>query len=164
MYKVQNATSGNIPLELEQGSITLTSGQTFDLDVHCSRKWMKTNAILIRLLSVGALHLVHDSLVSLPKAPIKKVKILNSAKPPTVAKKPVAKPIAVTIPKKPKVTDLSAKEAPTKQNYKKLEEKKEDPVEKMLAKKDEDPVEKMLAKKAKKKTDKSNRYSKKYDD
>ena len=103
MFKIQNATPGNLPLDLENGSITLTNGQKIDLDVYCSRKWIRTDPTFNRLRSVGAVALIHDSEEVLPTAPIKQINRVE----PSVARKPIVQKPARATPEMPVVLDLS---------------------------------------------------------
>jgi len=177
MYKVQNTTSGNLPVDLMQGSITLTPGKSVDLDEHCSRKWIKASVALQHLLAVGALHLIHDSLTVIHKAPIKKVtRIIQSPPiaatlPPKPAKKKVINSGTVA-PAKLKVKDLRDKVDPTPTVYKpptvKVEVIKEAPIKQIVYKpikkaetitKEEDPVEQVLSSKSTKSKKSSKRSS-----
>lgn len=170
MYKVQNTKPGNLPIDLEQGSITLGPGQTIDLDEHCSRKWIKTNILLQKLLAVKALRLVHDSQVTIPKAPIKKV-VKRTV--PAKRKRPLPKPVGKPLPKKPKIIDLNEKEDPTEKKFKKsssktTEKKSTEPKSKKKTKKTtktttkEDDIKDTKSKKSyksKKKSSKKRKYS-----
>jgi len=144
MYKVQNVTPGNLPIDLEVGSKMLKSGEQFDLDAHCSRKWLRTNVLLRKLFAAGALRLVHDSEVKIPKAPIKKVTAVSA--PLRSPAKKLPKPSGKVPTAKPAVVDLKDKESPTAKTYKKKKTVKKDEPE-VVAEKAEDPVEKMLTKK-----------------
>ena len=148
MYKVQNMTPGNLPIDLEVGSKMLKSGEQFDLDAHCSRKWLRTNALLHKLLASGALRLVHDSAVKIPKAPIKKVTAVTAPPRGAVKQQPTPRGKAAA---KPAVGDLKDKAAPTAKVP-----KKETPVvaasAAVAATKEEDPVEQMLTKKPSKRS------------
>jgi len=129
---------GNLPVDLEVGSIILTPGKSFDLDPHCSRKWIKTNPLLKKLFSVNALILVHDSEVAIPKVPIKKVVPIAQRVAVSAVKKPLPKIVKSKVLAKPRVIDLKDKEDVTEKMYKKPKAtiKKEDPVEKLLAETD----------------------------
>jgi hypothetical protein len=156
MYKVQNTMPGNLPIDLEQGSIILASGQMFDLDEHCSRKWIRSNALLKRLLASSALRLVHDSEVVIASAPIKKVVAVTAKQAPSTELPAPVPAKKVKKAKKPKTIDLSKKAEPTEKEYKKpkatTRKKKEekDPVEK--SSEEQDPVEKSLKEKSSKKS------------
>jgi len=159
MYKVQNMMPGNLPIDLEEGSITLTAGQTFDLDTRCSRKWIKTNILLKKLFDSKALRLIHDSAASIPKVPVRKVRRIKPGKRTKKAKKPLPKPVSINVPVDPTVTDLSAKEDPTEKKYKrsKKKAKKTEKVSaKSLAEKEET---KKTTKKKKEKTKSSKTHS-----
>lgn len=70
MYRLQNLTPGSLPIDLEHGSIILMSGNSFDLDTVCSRKWIAENPTLLKLTNLGAVRVIHDSEVSLGNAPV----------------------------------------------------------------------------------------------
>jgi len=172
MYKIQNIMPGNLPIDLEQGSIMLTPGQTFDLDLYCSRKWIKTNKLLKQYFDAKAIRLIHDSDIAVPKPPIKKVKTRIQPETTDIAKKV---PLPKTKPqiKKPKVIDLSTEQDPIEKVLDKVHKKstkksvkKEDKKEEK--KEDADKVETSKAKdKKEKKTYKSfytSRNYKKYSD
>jgi len=136
MFKIQNIAPGNVPLMLEnKGSIVLMSGQYLDLDLHCSRAWIKTNHDLKVFISTGTFRLVHDSVNDvIPSQPIKP--ILR-----TVPKEPVVTPKKNKKEKKkikPEIIDLSAKADPTEDEFvieavlEDVEIRFEDPVEQAI--------------------------------
>ena len=146
MYKVQNITPGNVPVDLEQGSIILQSGKFLDLDLHCSRKWIKHNNILRILLGSGALRLVHDSEEKVIIAPPISHPRQRESKPAIGKTKPTKKH------EKPVVIDLSVEEAskPAPKPAPKVEAK--DPIEELLsAKSEEKPKNKRTYTRKKKK-------------
>jgi hypothetical protein len=63
MYKIRNGMPGNLTIDLEQGSITLGEGKSFDLeeDGKCSRKWINNNSLLKRWVDEGKILLLHDT-------------------------------------------------------------------------------------------------------
>ena len=114
MYKIQNVMSGNLSFDLEQGSITLRSGQAYDLEVACSRKWIQNNTFLQRLIRQVHVRLVHDSAAVIPAQPVRQAKV-SATKPlvvQVVTKEShhVADKAAVATPT---IIDLSYKADPT---------------------------------------------------
>jgi hypothetical protein len=152
MFKVQNGTPGNLPVDLEQGSIILTPGKSFDLDPHCSRKWINTNPLLQKLLAIKALILIHDSEVGVPGVPTKQVipikpkdikAAMQQKTSETSIKKSTPKPVKPKKIKKPKMINMADKDdVPIKKKVKK----------KINTKKMDDPVEKFLKEKSSKKS------------
>ena len=61
MYKIINSSSQVIPLTLEVGSIVMRPSQSFDLELHCSREFIKGSAELAHYIKVGHIGVLHDS-------------------------------------------------------------------------------------------------------
>jgi len=73
MYKIKNATSGSLSIQLEKGSIILLAGKSHDLDGVCSRYWIATSVTLQKLIKVGAIQVLEDSESHIQKDTIKNV-------------------------------------------------------------------------------------------
>jgi len=148
MYKVQNVTSGNLPVDLEVGAIILTPGQSFDLDTHCSRRWIKNSHILKRLLKTG-LRLIHDSEVTILKDPTKPILRNVKGVASVVHKvKKAPKPEIIDLSNEPDPDENNAvvakvEEKPKKKRKKRTKkvEKKDDPIEQALGSPEESKVE-----------------------
>lgn len=69
---VVRCLKGPLSIILEKGSITLSTGQKFDLDPFCSRKWLTSNKELRRFIALNFLMVVHDDQVGIPKPPAAK--------------------------------------------------------------------------------------------
>jgi len=63
MFRIRNGMAGILTVNLEEGSIHLRPGQSFDIehDGGCSRKWINSDVTLNRFLKQKTLTLVHDS-------------------------------------------------------------------------------------------------------
>lgn len=89
MYKVKNGTRGTLSLKLEFSSIPLKSGAVYDLDGVCSRKFIRNDPELRKLLLNGDLILLVDSEKNIEQSSIKDIAKADKlfAKP-TVEKRP----------------------------------------------------------------------------
>lgn len=67
MFKVKSSLPGILSLSVEKGSISIGSGKICDLELTCSRKFIKNDHTIQRLLHAGHLVLVFDSEAELPK-------------------------------------------------------------------------------------------------
>jgi hypothetical protein len=103
MFKIQNISRGNIPVELEDGGcVTLKPGQYLDLDVYCSRKWISKAQSVKHFINRGHMRLVHDSqAVAVKSAPTGNA-TQSSPKPLTAQSIPKEKPIIVDLTPAPK--------------------------------------------------------------
>lgn len=61
MYKVRSTVRGPLVLLLEKGSITLMPGKAFDLDLVCSRDWIRSNQELLGLIRRRVVVVILDS-------------------------------------------------------------------------------------------------------
>lgn len=95
MFKVKNGTGAALALGLEKGSTILHIGGSLDLDGICSRRWLRLDPILQRLLSSGALVLIFDSEVSVPKPPVNDIVGSDKKLLPPRYKKVVEDPIII---------------------------------------------------------------------
>lgn len=73
MYKVRNCLPGTLSIDLEEGAISLQSGQSFDLELVCSRQWILNDAIIQNYIAKKDLQLVHDSEQKISRTPTKSV-------------------------------------------------------------------------------------------
>jgi hypothetical protein len=123
MYKVQNITSGNLSLDLENdGAITLQSGRAFDLEGSCSREWLEADITLKRLIIAGHIKLLHDSTEGLPAQPTHEVVAIRAVQPPAVIQIVTA---PAELPRQPIIIDIGGKPDPTPERCTPVEEKVE---------------------------------------
>lgn len=69
MFIVKCTIAGTLSVILENGSVTLTNGQNFDIEEYSSRKWIKADPVLNRFINSGLLKVVFDSEERIPRHP-----------------------------------------------------------------------------------------------
>lgn len=69
MFIVKCTIAGTLSVILERGSVTLTNGQTFDIEDYCSRRWIRTDQVFNRFIKEQRLIVVFDSEEKIPGHP-----------------------------------------------------------------------------------------------
>jgi len=82
MFTVKCVVAGTLSIIMEKGSVTLKTGQNFDLEAYCSRHWIKTDRDLQRFIKSGLLVVVFDSADKIAQHPTGNAVSSSSARKP----------------------------------------------------------------------------------
>ena len=90
MYWIKCLLPGTLAMGLENGSVALPPGKPYDIEQHCSRKWIENSAELKDYIRRGIISVVEDSNNAIAPPPIKKA--VNMHVP-----QPLVAPVAVVV-------------------------------------------------------------------